>query len=377
MNREGSTFFNSHSGLFKADTVLAKQVAEKRNLDQSTNKFSMSAAMVDIFKMSSSPIHKNHSPSNLCFRVACPYFPNKLVRSPGSSNQELPHKAGSQSSKENQNFQNCYMTSFTLAGNEHMQKSIKLDNDTARITRIKQLTLDKLASKLRRHKYLFIRSPKQKIIQPKIKELPPNLDFFNTIRFDNLLVSELRSMCCQSREQSMLFQHYIESCPEEIFSILQDKIFSDIDFLMLHEYGCYVVQRVMQRSYTNIGRVEKFCREHFIKLAFNEFSSRVLQILIKNSSEFRQFVFESLKGKLNMCADSISVVFLLAVAIESSLDPSEYDYIKTTVFTKTKSIIQSKFLKRLVVVLIENLPEQGLDQLFVKLKIDDNFMEFF
>ena len=78
-----------------------------------------------------------------------------------------------------------------------------------------------------------------------------------------------------------------------------------------------------------------------------------------------------------MCADSISVVFLLAVAIESSLDSSEYEFIKTTVFSKTKSIIQSKFLKRLVVVLIENLPDQGLDQLFAKLSIDENFMEFF
>ena len=175
----------------------------------------------------------------------------------------------------------------------------------------------------------------------------------------------------------MLFQQYIESCSPSIFDGLAQLISQDMSFLIRHEFGCYVVQRVLQRSSEDIIGLEKMCKENFIELSFNEYSSRVLQIMIKKDKEFRKFAFESLKDKLGICSDSISVVFLIAVAIENSENACEYAHIKRNILEKMDQIIHSKFLKRLVVVLIENLPMQDLDQMFDTLALGQNFLDYF
>ena len=187
---------------------------------------------------------------------------------------------------------------------------------------------------------------------------------------------DFAKLCMSEKEISVSFQAYIESCSEEEVKQICDWVFANMNQMIVHQYGNYIVQKLVKRSAMFQKSVATYCQTKFYDLASNEFSSRVMQTLVEMSKDFRTFCLKSFKSDLSNYAQSISAVFLLSVAIRCSASDSEYSFVKDALLRNTKKWLGNKYLKRIIVSYLQNCSSQGLDSIFKGLRIESTFLKF-
>ena len=245
-----------------------------------------------------------------------------------------------------------------------------------RLPKSPQAVLDRICVRLKKHKYLFIKAQKPKAKSDFCSSSEASVSLFSDANFEDLTVESFRSICCLSKESSLCFQQYLEKCASEVLGAVKRLLLHDLDFLIKHEYGCYVMQRILHRDLGLLAEIEPYCMEQFLALATNEFSSRVLQVLIRHSREFRVFTLKSLKEHLDLCFNNISVVFILAAAIESAANVAEFDFVRSLLLSDAQAYMSSKYFKRILVVFLENTRAEDLDLMFEDLRVSSGVLNF-
>lgn len=187
---------------------------------------------------------------------------------------------------------------------------------------------------------------------------------------------DFAKLCMSEKEISVSFQAYIESCSEEEVNQICSWVYTNMSQMIVHQYGNYIVQKLIKRSPSFLKTVTSYCQTRFFDLASNEFSSRVMQTLVEMSKEFRTFCLKSFKSDLSNFAQSISAVFLLSVAIRCSPSDAEYSFVKDALLRNTKKWLGNKYLKRIIVSYLQNCSPQGLDAIFKGLRVESTFLKF-
>ena len=121
--------------------------------------------------------------------------------------------------------------------------------------------------------------------------------------------------------------------------------------------------------------LEERSRADFEAMCQDEFQSRVMQILVSSSREFRLFSLEFFRNKIDLCRDNLSAVFLLTTAIKHSESPEEFSFMIETVRIHLRELMQQRYFKRVFVSYIDKALKGELDFIYEALSIENSLLE--
>lgn len=145
----------------------------------------------------------------------------------------------------------------------------------------------------------------------------------------------------------------------------------DLEFLITHQFGNFLVQRLMG-SYPRLFKaVYSLCQSQFTKLVVNEFSSRVMQNLVETSTEFREFSLRRFKSQKQLWLKNIAGLFVLNSCMKHSA-PESYKFVEEHVFSSMSGLENSKNLKRALVSLVDSTPQSYHSKFATVLGVSQN-----
>lgn len=180
----------------------------------------------------------------------------------------------------------------------------------------------------------------------------------------NLSDSQLLQLATERKDDALALQLYIENCSKTVLSKLAKVASSNIELLLCHPTGNFVVQKLIKHDAEFAKLASLKCRDSFHELALNEFSSRVMQCLIETDQDFRKYVLALFRDDLDSYIQSFSSAFLVSVAIRHAETDAERDIIRNTLKFNPKRWLTKKYYKRVLVAYISNCSEQSLTGLY-------------
>lgn len=176
--------------------------------------------------------------------------------------------------------------------------------------------------------------------------------------------SQLLELATERKDDALALQLHIENCSMKVLNRLSKAINSNIEMLLDHPTGNFVVQKLIKRDLKLAELISMKCKGAFKELAKNEFSSRVMQCLIETNQDFRKYVLNLFNQDLDSYIQSFSSAFLVSVAIRHADHDSQRDFIKSTLQSHTKKWLAKKYFKRVLVAYISSCSEIALVGLF-------------
>lgn len=241
----------------------------------------------------------------------------------------------------------------------------------------KSLVLDLFKTKIQFHKYLFIREEKEMPAKDSNGLLTDELVAeFARLDFRGMNAEAFRALICSDKHRSVRFQTYVQFCPTETLNHVSDRVIADLEYLMKHEFGNYLVQRLVKRDALLSKTVEDCCRTNFVDLASNEYSSRVMQTMLAQSDAFRLFALDSLRSNMRLCFSQMSVVFLLSMSIGIAKSDAEISFVRDYIISDIQNTFSSKFFKRVGISFLEKASQADLDLVFTRLNMSANLERF-
>ena len=160
-------------------------------------------------------------------------------------------------------------------------------------------------------------------------------------------------------------QHILRLCGAAWEDLLDDK------------FGNYILQQAILDSPAFRAMLEPRMISRFSTLIVKEYSSRVMQTMVRVSDSFRHSALNWFASSdlLRMLAD-LPTVFLLTATMQAVQSPSELAPLKNVLISKTnQSILDNKNYKRVMMSYIEKCPEEELDLVFSYLKLASSFWQ--
>lgn len=239
-------------------------------------------------------------------------------------------------------------------------------------------------------KYRLLKSHKNLELKAKAQENSPDDDLelidcteeltklFNT-DFSKLDEDQTLELIIANKKVSLAFQQLVWTCWFGQFPELEKTVINQIGTLIVHPLGNYVLQKVVERDPAIKILTEDFCKKMFSDLCQNQFASRVIQGLIETSEDFRQFATGFFRQNAWEFKDSMPAVYLLVAVIKCSSSDKELDFIREMVSTRLTEVMDSKYLKRVVVSYLIKVNKQLLPEMFslFKLKQKTNLVKLF
>ena len=164
--------------------------------------------------------------------------------------------------------------------------------------------------------------------------------------------SNILDYCYKDRNMNISFQHFIMICDQGTLDIIVSKVNEHLYTIMKDKYGNYLIQKLIKRDAKFMKKIEAVSKSNFTELAENEYSSRVLQALVYESSEFRLFVHQYFRNNLVTGISKISSMFILLIAIKCSSSSLEYVYIVDQ-FVANPLLFEYKLFKRVLIGYIQ------------------------
>ena len=180
-------------------------------------------------------------------------------------------------------------------------------------------------------------------------------DFKNQMHLNKIKEAnphEVFSLATDSKESSLLFQAYISDCNPEDLQHIIDKLKYFIDLLMSHCFGNFVVQRLVVKSQTIFEHVECIAKENFKEYMKNEFSSRVLQLLIEKSETFSKFALNYFRRSIKKSLSCNSSCHLILACIKNAKDISSIEFVHEYL-RKTPSYMGNKYYQRILITYLQ------------------------
>jgi hypothetical protein len=160
--------------------------------------------------------------------------------------------------------------------------------------------------------------------------------------------SSLIEYCEGTKELNLAFQEFIMSIGPKQMGLISEKTRQEFGVLIFHKHGNYLVQRVLERDHLFLDFMVASCVQKFKMFASNEYSSRVMQILIRERRDFRLFVHKYFERNIRYAVSKITVTFLLLIAMRHAEDSEEYAYVHTAMVIDP-TIYEYKLFKRILI----------------------------
>lgn len=160
--------------------------------------------------------------------------------------------------------------------------------------------------------------------------------------------SRLLTYCVGSKDLNVAFQHYIMNTQPEILAFIRQKAVQELDSLMFHKHGNYLIQRLIQRDKISCHTIFKVCMDNFRQFGENEYSSRIMQVLIEVHPGFRAYVHTYFSSNIAFSYSKICVTFLLLIAMRHSDTSQEFQYVYDHL-KRDPGLYEFKLFKRVLI----------------------------
>lgn len=177
---------------------------------------------------------------------------------------------------------------------------------------------------------------------------------------------KLLKYAIDSKEVSWAFQLFLLNCDLSIASMVAGR-FSPFAMLLIGNiYGNYAMQKLAIRLPAFRNLVLGLCRKHFWKMVYNQYSSRVLQMLSEINKPFAHFALESLLQRPQAIGGRIETAFLFGAALRSikgtpSVSALGCQYLEH--YARSEPVAKGKFSKKVLLTLAQNAEADLLDRL--------------
>ena len=210
--------------------------------------------------------------------------------------------------------------------------------------------------------------------------LDANLVSLETVKLSSLDLFSLTPQqiyhyATTNKYSSVAFQSLIESLDDSSLHDFFVGVQPNLQRLLIHRYGNYIVQMLVKRSGYIMDIVVALCTEYFDELAGNEFASRVMQLLVEINTTFRLYSLSRIRTGLYGCMDRISSVLLVAATFRAST-PCDLDFF-TTEFLRSPTLwISSKAHKRVLTAALQVGTHAFLDVVSHALSLSSRLEDF-
>lgn len=186
---------------------------------------------------------------------------------------------------------------------------------------------------------------------------------------------QLIRFCCSNKEDSIAFQDFLQEADSKTLGEIGQYFSEKLEELLTDKFGNYTVQKLCYRQEEFLEQAAAFLRSRFESLVDNEYASRVMQALVDLSPSFRAFCLAKFKNSLPGILTSISAVFLISAVIKSTQDFEELAFLREMI-TTNPSLLECRYLKRVMVSYVDNCPDSELVDIIRALKIRGNLCSF-
>ena len=173
---------------------------------------------------------------------------------------------------------------------------------------------------------------------------------------------EIFSLATESKESSLSLQAYISDCDVNDLERVIAKIKYFIPMLMNHCFGNFVVQRLVVKSETIFKQVECMAKEKFEEFIMDEFSSRVLQLLIEKSEVFCKFALNYFKRNIKKSISCNSSCHLILACIRNAQDVSSIEFVHDYL-RRNPRYMGNKFYHRILITYLQTASDSQVNRL--------------
>lgn len=177
------------------------------------------------------------------------------------------------------------------------------------------------------------------------------------------------------KERSLALQMFIERCPPEILSIVGELSLQNIEFLVVHRQGSYVVQKIISRSPLFRKCIGISMTMEFEEYVQNEFSSRVLEKLAALSRNFRNLTIKLFCKDWEQLIRNLPAVMFLCGCIKDVSEEANIGMIKGHLLANQDLLFTSKRYKKVLMVFVEVCNSRDLHSMFLGMMKQKTFIE--
>ena len=207
----------------------------------------------------------------------------------------------------------------------------------------------------------FNRELTEQITMASILKMKPEM-FFN--------------LATSSKESSICLQILITESQEKHLGNLAVLMKPYLPQLIIHPFGNFVIQRLISRHLLTLGDTINFAKEAFSDLIANEYSSRVIQVLIETCSDFRTFCLHFFRHNFDASIQSNSASLLLVACIANSRDSRLCGFVVDNLRYQPR-ILSNKFFKKILISFIQIASDEQMDWIAWILKVPIMISELF
>ena len=204
----------------------------------------------------------------------------------------------------------------------------------------------------------------------------PIVDQVDVVSLKESEPGQIFEMATSSKQSSILVQCYIGDCCVEALESFNKKISAYYPQLMTHKFGSFVVQRLIAKHEPAFHQVSEISKSQFKNLILNEYSSRVIQLLVEKSHDFCDFTNQFFRGNFNVAITSSSACHLLV----SSLKCSEAAELGSCILNHLRLkpiLLANKFFHRVLLTYLQIATHQQLDEAAGTLGIEYRTLKLF
>lgn len=304
----------------------------------------------------------NHTSSNLCFNVGVKV--TRMIRSseilPVSSSVSLQTLLVN-SPREQHAYKNR-KTKYEGVGLDGFHRAT-LETIKCQLTKsihFNVINMSKLKQEAIDHKQFTLDPQRLTQLERTVETMSPDDTF---------------AACCLSRQQSLEFQTLLTVCNDQLLVMVAKNMLANLGRYLVHPYGSYAIQKVLQRDSGFCKSVAEYCQSDFSNLARDEFASRIMQRLVEKMPSFKKYVLDHFSRRMADYLDVISAVFLVALAIRSSTDYSECTFIVGALSSKP-DLIENKNFRRIIACYLEQCQPEQLMKVERILNIQGRIVQF-
>ena len=173
---------------------------------------------------------------------------------------------------------------------------------------------------------------------------------FSDSELRNASSEQLMTWATSNKEQSVKLQESISIVNQETIVAVENFAIQNLGFLIYDRLGGYVLQRLLPRSLRLEHALVAYSLAHFGSTLANEYSSRVLELLVTRSVTFRSAVLRHCRLNLPQLLTSFPAVFVVSAAVAATTDEIERDIVSSHL--ASPEMMASKFFKRVLVTYI-------------------------
>ena len=208
-------------------------------------------------------------------------------------------------------------------------------------------------------------------------------DNYDPVVFDSLFSEPLDTysdnqwweLVSKSKPVSQALQRYIEVVPTPPAHLEAFCLRHLVD-LVVNNLGNYVIQKVVPRSHQLLEAVVNHCSLNFWQLLQDEYASRVMQLLVGLSDDFRATVLSNFRKDHEAFFRSVAGVFLASVSIKSAKSDLEYEFVIDLLCRAPSQLAACRYSCRALVSVVEVCSPETLDKLVGRLNLDQGIERY-